>query len=369
MSKMTRSNILSDPMEALARSITYVNDHHSVYHVVYDFGIPRFLPREWVTRIIWQWLNDTELEVCVVSDDYNKFLKVESKVRATNIARYVYSKMPDLGDTAQTRLTYFSAPDLGGAFPTVLMRTLSIGLLTGASLMRQHFDNSRDIDAGRRQDFLRNIDRGRRTELSKAEKGAVSTGLMLFRHFGEPSIPTRQQPPNNLTNLLTDDEQASALDMPSPTTKARMYKASDELAKGWASTQVKATPEAILAYIWDPDQRSTMRSEVLEKHVDELNGHSMLVFTVEKFPRPHQNREYLTRSVWQATTTGTSSARAKRACGRFMPPPPPSLLTPPPRPPPAPRPPQAFTWRVPQQQARSAPSAWRTASAPPTTLP
>ncbi|GMI40444.1 hypothetical protein TeGR_g10343 [Tetraparma gracilis] len=290
MSKMTRSNILSDPMEALARSITYVNDHHSVYHVVYDFGIPRFLPREWVTRIIWQWLNDTELEVCVVSDDFNKFPKVESKVRATNIARYVYSKMPDLGDTAQTRLTYFSAPDLGGAFPTVLMRTLSIGLLTGASLMRQHFDNSQDIDAGRRQDFLRNIDRGRRTELSKAEKGAVSTGLMLFRHF--------------------DDEQASALDMPSPTTKARMYKASDELAKGWASTQVKATPEAILAYIWDPDQRSTMRSEVLEKHVDELNGHSMLVFTVEKFPRPHHDREYLTRSVWQATTTGFYVARA-----------------------------------------------------------
>ena len=64
ISKMNREQ--ARDAGSLERSFTKTNDHHGVYHVVYDFGIPGFQPREFLSSLVWRQQGD---KLVVLYDD------------------------------------------------------------------------------------------------------------------------------------------------------------------------------------------------------------------------------------------------------------------------------------------------------------
>jgi hypothetical protein len=60
---MSRANIKEDALNALSRSLEEVSETHFIYDVVYDLGIPTFLPRQFKTDMVWRWRNEGLLEV------------------------------------------------------------------------------------------------------------------------------------------------------------------------------------------------------------------------------------------------------------------------------------------------------------------
>lgn len=53
----------------LERSLTKINDQHSIYNVVFDLAIPKFKPREWVTDVVWQWVDGGREELNIAYRD------------------------------------------------------------------------------------------------------------------------------------------------------------------------------------------------------------------------------------------------------------------------------------------------------------
>ena len=53
----------------LERSLTKINDQHSIYNVVFDLAIPKFKPREWLTDVVWQWVDGGREELNIAYRD------------------------------------------------------------------------------------------------------------------------------------------------------------------------------------------------------------------------------------------------------------------------------------------------------------
>jgi len=72
--------------------------------------------------------------------------------------------------------------------------------------------------------------------------------------------------------------KAKSLKMVSPLTTGEIaFKKKDSHAWGRATTTVRATPEEVLAFMWDTMRRSARREDDLVKSVEELvNGHNVL---------------------------------------------------------------------------------------------
>jgi len=56
IAKMNREQVRD--AGSLERSFTKTNDHHGVYHVVYDFKISGFQPREFLSALVWRQQED-----------------------------------------------------------------------------------------------------------------------------------------------------------------------------------------------------------------------------------------------------------------------------------------------------------------------
>ncbi|GMI53113.1 hypothetical protein TeGR_g14713 [Tetraparma gracilis] len=59
LAKMSRENRKEHvTFGGLDRNLKKINDHQNIYHVVYDLSIPTFLPRQFVSRVVWKWDED-----------------------------------------------------------------------------------------------------------------------------------------------------------------------------------------------------------------------------------------------------------------------------------------------------------------------
>ena len=68
---------------------------------------------------------------------------------------------------------------------------------------------------------------------------------------------------------------------------------------------MRASPEEVLAYMWDATKRSGQYEDDLEKSVvQQASGHSMLVYTKKKTPRAISDRDFLGRVLWKRTNEG-----------------------------------------------------------------
>ena len=102
----------------LDRNLKKINDHQNIYHVVYDLSIPTFLPRQWVTKIVWKWDEDKQ-ELTVVDDsvEHTDFPERKEYLRASTTVVVKYKQEADVGGIPQTKVTWTQQVDLGGVIP------------------------------------------------------------------------------------------------------------------------------------------------------------------------------------------------------------------------------------------------------------
>ena len=130
IAKMSRENMKGHQDGGLDRDLLKVNNHQSIYHVVYDLSIPRFLPRQWVSRVVWKWAADKQ-ELTVVADNAENAAFSERKeyLRASVTSMCKYKQEADVGEIPQTKVTWTQKVDLGGRIPMWVQNRQGVGLL------------------------------------------------------------------------------------------------------------------------------------------------------------------------------------------------------------------------------------------------
>jgi hypothetical protein len=119
MAKMSRENQKEHvAFGGLERDLVKVNDHQNIYNVVFDLAIPRFLPRQWVNKLIWKW-DEGKQELMVAGEgvQHDGFPERKEYLRASGSALYKYTREAEVGEIPQTKVTWIQQVDLGGAIP------------------------------------------------------------------------------------------------------------------------------------------------------------------------------------------------------------------------------------------------------------
>ena len=278
------SRILVRDSGSLERSFTQINDHHGLFHVAFDLSIPGFQPREFLNSLIWKRQGD-KLAVVYEPTSHEDFPPNPEYVRATSRIYYEYEKLRPLGGTPQTRVTLTQQVGFGGLLPRSVNDGQAVNQLLYLSTMRVRFDKSSEIDGATR---------ARNVETIMKHDDEYSAEEMKFVEDGEGQF--------EVFNGL----KAKALEMASPLTTGKLaVESRDRQAWGWASTTVRASPEEVLAFMWDTMRRSARKDDDLEKTIDENpNAHSQLVYQKKKAPRPLKDREFLGRMVWKKDNEG-----------------------------------------------------------------
>ena len=282
MAKMNREQVRDHG--SLERSLTNTNDHNSVYHVVYDLGVSGFQPREFLSSLAWRRQGD-KLAVVYNCVEHEDFPPSPSYVRGTNTTYFEYEKLQPVGNLPQTRVTFTTQVDLGGIIPKSVVNRGTVDQLMYLSAMRKRFDRSLEIDGGQRARNVAMITRHEQA-YSEFENLILTGGEKHFTNFKEM--------------------KAKELKMVSPLTKAEIaFKSGDRHAWGRATATVRASPEEVLAYMWDVMKRCGRYEDDLEKAEDEQpNDHNTLSYNKKRTPKIIADRDFLGRGVWKKTDGG-----------------------------------------------------------------
>jgi len=281
MDKMGRQNTKSSTN--LVRTLVYDNGHSAVFHFVKDFHIPGFAPREWVLRMLWKKLATDTVAVCFESIDgrneaNNKY------VRASNSVYNEYKRLEPLGEVPQTRVTWTQRIEMGGSLSRQIVAAGAPKQLMHLSTMRQQFDKSLDIDGATR---ARNVGliADHSEQYSEEENALLEEGEKHFADFKEM--------------------KAKRVKMASPLTTGEIaFKKKGRHAWGRATTTVRASPEEVLAFLWDARSRTNTYADTLEVGVDEEQEHTRLIYVLKTFPKPLRDRDVLTRCLWKKQEEG-----------------------------------------------------------------
>jgi hypothetical protein len=119
MAKMSRENMKRHVARGgLDRDLVRISDHQNIYHVVIDLSIPGFLPRQFVSRIVWKWAaGKKELMVIADSVEHTDFLECKEYQRASSTVMVKYKQDAEAGKIPQTKVTYTQQVDVGGNIP------------------------------------------------------------------------------------------------------------------------------------------------------------------------------------------------------------------------------------------------------------
>ena len=102
----------------LDRNLKKINDHQDIWHVVYDLSIPKFLPRQFVSMVVWKWAADKkELTVALDTIEHESFPERKEYLRASTTILVRYKQEANVGGIPQTKVTWTQHVDLGGVIP------------------------------------------------------------------------------------------------------------------------------------------------------------------------------------------------------------------------------------------------------------
>jgi len=271
----------------LERSLRRVNAHSSTFHVVCRLDFRGAQPREWLVRYVWKWKDEKKEEMmlsCETLDNNEEYPANPSYAKVKFVSMWVFKKLKEVGRVDQTLVTATMRVDLGGNVPQSAVRRLGVQQLIGVSLMRRKFDKSIEVDgAVRAQNVGLIVEHAE--QYSAHESWFMAKGEKHFADFKEL--------------------KAKSLKMASPlTTREIAFKKKDSHAWGRATTTVTARPEEVLAFMWDTMRRSAWREDDLEKSVERINGHSMLVYNKKRGAKIVADRDFLGSSVWKKEGEG-----------------------------------------------------------------
>jgi len=151
--------------------------------------------------------------------------------------------------------------------------------------MRKLLDKSLEIDGATRTLTVEMIMGHDRAYYSEEENRILAEGEKNFADFQEM--------------------KAKSLEMASPLTTAKIaYKSGDVHAWGYATTNVRASPENVLAFVWDTMRRSARQEDDLEKNMEQINGHNQLGYNKKRTPKIISDRDFLGRGLWKKEGEG-----------------------------------------------------------------
>jgi hypothetical protein len=152
--------------------------------------------------------------------------------------------------------------------------------------MRKRFDKSLRIDAASNLRLVTMI-QSHDEPYTEKEEEILRDGMAHFSKF--------------------DAMKSKELKMAPPTAQAKMaFEEGDPHAWGRAAANVKASPEQVLAFLWDAFSRRNTYEDTLE--VTELEApscHSRLLYVRKAIPSPFREREFLSRMLWLRTGGGS----------------------------------------------------------------
>jgi hypothetical protein len=292
-SRVQRKN--AELSEKSERTLTAIDAHTNIYRVVYELGIPGFRPREWVTRQTWKWEGADKLVVVYTSIlDDDIYPLSPAFVRAISKGYFMYERLEATPcGVPQTLLKTTQRVDLCGAMPKFVINNSVVGQLSYLSLTRKHFDKSLEVDTNSRARIVdvltRHLDEAvYLTEETKTLDDA-DANFVLFDQM-----------------QVADEKTIKKLKTKSTLLRAKLaHHKGNHSASGWAVTEVRANVRDVMALIWDPLRRTAMRSNDLEKAVDEApNDHSLLFYIKKRSPAGISDRDFLTRNLWRANGEG-----------------------------------------------------------------
>jgi len=279
MAKLSRAH---SKRSSLLRRFTEVNSHNHVYHIVRDWKIPTFLPREWVTSQIWRNRGES-IVVAYESREDDEFPVSAAYVRAASTAHWVYERLPEVGGVSQTLVRLTSEIYMGGNVTKFAQRRGTVKFLSSLSLMRKQFDRSSELDGATRALNVGLITH-HMEQYSEEENALLEEGEKHFADFKET--------------------KTKSLKMVSPLTTGEIAFKKDSHAWGRATTTVRARPEEVLAYMLDVMKRCGQYADDLEKHAEQVNGHNQLAYVKKRSPKIFADRDFLARCVWKKEGEG-----------------------------------------------------------------
>jgi hypothetical protein len=157
LAKMSRENQKGHvEFGGLDRDLMKIHDHQNIFHVVYDLSIPRFLPREFVTRDVWKWAADKkELTVVVEDVKHESFPVRKEYLRASSTAMMTYKQEVKVGGTPQTKVTWTQQVDLGGRIPKWVQNRQGVSTLMYVIEQTPYFAQPPPLTRRSRQVFER----------------------------------------------------------------------------------------------------------------------------------------------------------------------------------------------------------------------
>ncbi|GMI30488.1 hypothetical protein TeGR_g8045 [Tetraparma gracilis] len=159
VAKMSRENQkVRAASGGLESDLVKINDHENIYHVVYDLSIPTFLPRQFVSMVVWKWDEDMqELTVAGEGVQHDGFPERKEYLRASGSALYKYKREAEVGELPQTKVTYTQQVDLGGRIPKWVQNRQGIGTLIPDEVLAYVWD-VKSRDKTRPDDLEKEID-------------------------------------------------------------------------------------------------------------------------------------------------------------------------------------------------------------------
>jgi hypothetical protein len=161
--------------------------------------------------------------------------------------------------------------------------------------MRKHFDKSRAIDAAI-SSALTTMIKSHSDPYTAEELEILDRGLEKTKKF--------------------EQIRSRSVTLPSPLARAKIaIQEGNSKAWGWASTKVRASPEEVLAFVWNTDSKTKQKRDDLEKAVDERpNRHNMVVY-VRRASRERSERTRAKQAQEKAfrSRKRRHSARAEKA--------------------------------------------------------
>jgi len=271
----------------IERQVVEKTGHASVFQLVLNLDIPGFEPREMVLQNVWKWEREGKLILIQVSTEHERFPMRRHFVRGEVAVIWTYEQLPPLNGIPQTQVTYALKFDLKGAVPKWVVTLLGADELMYLSRIRAKLDRSSEVDLGARTRFVEMIEE-HDDEYTEEEIKLLEEGEKHFAEFKKI--------------------KAKSLKMASPLTTAEIsFEKKDRGVWGRATTTVRASPEEVLAFMWDTTSRSRRSDLELEKAVEARpNGHSLLYYSRKKSPIEYiSDREFLTRALWREEEDGS----------------------------------------------------------------
>ena len=295
----------------LWRSFKHTNDHNIDFTHAKDYSVPGIQPREWHMRIIWKWIDEKTLHITYSDVDHDsdhdssggRRDSVRRSMSGVHDRRNVIKTNSDLSHkfetlepingVPQTRVTYTTRMDLKGIIPGFIIQKQGASHLMCVSRMRTRFDRTLEIDTGKRAEFAEMFRSTTNGMYSREENEVIEHGIRMEQLFLGGDAKKKKVLKSTFPGIVNEVT----------------HEEGDEFGWGQSITQVRASVEDILSFLWYTDAKCKWTKSDIERcTLEKINDHHWINYVVKKGKHSGiadlKARDGVSRTVWKKLPHG-----------------------------------------------------------------